>query len=884
MLQKTAWTVGDAPEMHPAWEREVERELEMREAGRERFVEATAKAASKGRMTTVAPVRGLMVEWLPLMVHGIREWLRDTRTAAARRDGQRGGATAPISAQLLRTIDPNLAAYVTLRTVLDCIGREKLSVMTVAKDIGSALEHEARMTAWEKRDPALFHKVQRGFSGGEDRAPATPVHRRRVNINRFNALMREPLAWKDWREDERTRLGLDLLDILIRYTKRFQMIPDPNHIGRRGRKVDPQYVLVPTEDFIEWLTAKLDKFEVMAPMFQPTVIPPKRWQGVRGGGYHTPHLRTPSLVRFKAHQENQRGNAEQEYDSFDMPTVYEALHVLQETGWRVNTKVLSVASYLWDHNLALAGLPSRDPLFQEPPIEGETEEEVRFRKRRNADEHSRFVKRCSHIKAADTTLRVAQSYAEEEVFYFPHMLDFRGRLYPIPNGLQPQGDDLARGLLEFHEGKPITEDNGGDGWLAIHLANTFGKDKVSNDDRIAWVQDREDLWRAIAADPIENRQWCEKGVDHFQALAAVFEWVRFLDEGYGMVSHLPIRVDGTCNGIQHLSALVRDEIGGAAVNLSPAEAPRDIYQEVAGPLTSVLEGIAEAGGEDGTKAAWWLQFRNEAGVLPRSLTKRPVMIVPYGGSREAHFTYTRQWLNEEHPAVVKDALAQERAGIVPHGTLGRHVAFLVKHLADQIDGVVERGVEVMEWLQKCAKHAAQGNQPIYWETPSGFVVRHFYGKMRVRRLKTKLDGRSIQVTDNVPTKELDTREQLKGIAPNFIHSLDASALMSAVTLAADNGVTSVTTIHDAYGTHAADMWVLFKALRRAFVRTHEVDVLGEFRKACLGVLATHIIVSEGLPEDMEWAAYAKADSLLPPPLPHGTLDLSQVEESDYFFS
>ena len=39
--------------------------------------------------------------------------------------------------------------------------------------------------------------------------------------------------------------------------------------------------------------------------------------------------------------------------------------------------------------------------------------------------------------------------------YYPHTLDWRGRAYPLPMWLQPQGNDLSRGLLQFTEGKPL---------------------------------------------------------------------------------------------------------------------------------------------------------------------------------------------------------------------------------------------------------------------------------------------------------------------------------------------------------------------------------------------------------------------------------------------
>ena len=67
-----------------------------------------------------------------------------------------------------------------------------------------------------------------------------------------------------------------------------------------------------------------------------------------------------------------------------------------------------------------------------------------------------------------------------------YQLDFRGRIYAVPNYLNPQGPDFAKGLLTFAEGKPIDEN--GACYLAIHGANCFGYDKVGLQDRIDWVQ------------------------------------------------------------------------------------------------------------------------------------------------------------------------------------------------------------------------------------------------------------------------------------------------------------------------------------------------------------------------------------------------------------
>ena len=86
-------------------------------------------------------------------------------------------------------------------------------------------------------------------------------------------------------------------------------------------------------------------------------------------------------------------------------------------------------------------------------------------------------------------------------------MDFRGRLYPIPVLLQPQGSDLAKGLLHFSVGKPV--DANSIKWLQIHGANMYGFDKENYDRRIKWIEDRTDEIKQYAENPILNRGWAE---------------------------------------------------------------------------------------------------------------------------------------------------------------------------------------------------------------------------------------------------------------------------------------------------------------------------------------------------------------------------------------
>ena len=105
-------------------------------------------------------------------------------------------------------------------------------------------------------------------------------------------------------------------------------------------------------------------------------------------------------------------------------------------------------------------------------------------------------------------LWVADKFKEDEAIYYVWTLDWRGRLYPIQPYLNPQGDDVAKSLLEFAEGKPLGER--GAYWLKVHLANCYGVDKVSYDDRIAWVEEHHELILDSAKNPLDGQRfWTE---------------------------------------------------------------------------------------------------------------------------------------------------------------------------------------------------------------------------------------------------------------------------------------------------------------------------------------------------------------------------------------
>jgi DNA-directed RNA polymerase len=169
----------------------------------------------------------------------------------------------------------------------------------------------------------------------------------------------------------------------------------------------------------------------------------------------------------------------------------------------------------------------------------------------------------------------------------------------------------------------------------------------------------------------------------------------------------------------------------------------------------------------------------------------------------------------------------------------------------------------MRWLQEAAKVLVQEGLPVIWTAPSGLPIIQAYPKQKSKTYDLMVQGR-FQIKLREDTGKLDAKQQENGISPNFVHSMDAAALIQSVNLAASRGVEAFAMIHDSYATVAADTQALAVALREAFVGMYQEDVLEKFRQEASRLL------SEG--------------KALPPIPDKGTLELGLVLKSKFFFA
>jgi len=104
----------------------------------------------------------------------------------------------------------------------------------------------------------------------------------------------------------------------------------------------------------------------------------------------------------------------------------------------------------------------------------------------------------------------------------------------------------------------------------------------------------------------------------------------------------------------------------------------------------------------------------------------------------------------------------------------------------------------------------------------------YYETERKKVRVTPIGGTEIEMQYRQRTYHLNYKEMETALPPNFVHSLDASHLMMTVLKCKKAGIDSFGMVHDSYASHAANIPLMLKLLKEAFVELHKRDVLAEF--------------------------------------------------------
>ncbi|KAM7309765.1 DNA-directed RNA polymerase, mitochondrial isoform X2 [Ixodes scapularis] len=550
---------------------------------------------------------------------------------------------------------------------------------------------------------------------------------------------------------------------------------------------------------------------------------------------------------------------EQLYPSFD------ALNILALCPWRINKPVLDLVVEVFlnkgSQELDIPMPPSECPAapkFQTGMTKLEKAKVSRERmvlKRKRAEMYSLWCDALYKLSIAN--------HFKDRVFWFPHNMDFRGRVYPCPPHFNHLGSDVVRGILLFARGEPLGEK--GLDWLKVHLINLTGlKKREPASERLKFANKMLPEILDSADNPMTGRRWWASSEEPWQTLACCREVAAAVrsPDPRRYVCHLPVHQDGSCNGLQHYAALGRDAHGARQVNLLPEDRPQDVYSGVA----AMVERERTKDAANGVAIAQVLE-----GFIKRKVVKQTVMTVVYGVTRfGAHLQIMKQLKDlEDFP--------QEHCWAASH--------YLVQRTFLSLQEMFTATREIQEWLTSSAKLISQVcGQPVEWVTPLGLPVVQPYHKNASVRSPVSFGDRIPQ--DYWSSFEMYQRpnvmKQKNAFPPNFIHSLDSSHMMLTALFCHKAGIQFVS-VHDCFWTHPNTVDIMNKMCREQFVALHSEPILENLSQYLVGKFGyrdSELLRDGSLGE----LAKQKLNRILTQIPQKGSFELKNVLDSVYFFS
>jgi len=823
------------PDIHDqlAWEGR------MVDHGVERYRVQQDRAVEGGRTDETSAGSRLLRSYILQVSDHIRAYLAGKHPNGRRRNQY---------AKLLNVIDTDKVALFSLKVIINTLYNPQ-KAQSVCASIGRHIEDELRFSKFNEEHKEYYDEIVRSW---ERKGTTNYRHKHRVLVVKSNTL---GVEWEPWTQETLISVGALIVSLLMEVCDLVETVRIPT---KKGRQAD--VYLAPSQECLDWVNNHNELSELISPDTMPCIIAPDDWTSWNNGGYYSPQLRKRvPLVKVRSTKAGKKQS--RLLSEADLSTVMKSINALQRTGWQINPRVKEVMQQVWHKNLGV-GMPRSQPYEMpvspipehikpsELPEDSELYASFLNWKSEAREFYSMEKERVSQNLAVSRVMRMATDMEKYDDFYYVYTCDFRGRVYSATSGLSPQGTDHGKAMLQFSEGKQLGPR--GLYWLKVHGANKWGTDKCSRDEQVQWVEERHDTWIAVANDPIEHKHVWADADKPYQFLAFCMEYADAVVIGDKYVSHLPIALDGTCNGLQHFSAMLRDGVGGSAVNLTPADKPADIYQQVGDVCTRKLKGLRSLGGEEHAGATNWLDlFEQVWGEqhMKRALPKKPVMTLPYGSTQQACTETIFRWSTDNAP------------DFFDKNTQFRHALYLSPKLWASISEVVIAAREAMDWLQQAAAQLAKAGHPVHYTTPLNFPMYQSSFHYKTRQIETQIGGR-LRMRIASMTDKLDSRKQRQGASPNFVHSIDATHMLMCIDRGVDAGIDSFACIHDDFGVHACDTDKWNHIIRECFVDLHQnTNVLQSFK------------------DEHE----TRHDIELPDLPARGDLDITDVLRSPYFF-
>ena len=352
-------------------------------------------------------------------------------------------------------------------------------------------------------------------------------------------------------------------------------------------------------------------------------------------------------------------------------------------------------------------------------------------------------------------------------FYFKWAYDKRGRVYSRGYHIQIQANEFHKACLSFSKSVDLTDR--GWYWLKVDIANAFGLDKLTWDERVAYVDEHiTDMLADIDA-------WSDKADDKLLAKSALLAYKESLATGKS--NHI-VRLDATTSGPQLMSVMTRDIEGMQRFNVIGSSTRRDFYTEV---TTAIYDQTRDSK----------LWGSNPDFKKIRKDIKRSIMTYYYN--------------SEANPKAYFGEDSKE-----------------LKVFYDVMATAAKGAVELKGYINSLWSDTKLYNA---WYLPDGHyaycpVMVQDKKRVEIKEMKGGTATMTVVCDVNKPS-----HEPHRSLMPSTIHSIDALMMRWVVEILNDQGI-QVSPIHDSFGVHAEHCDALREAYRKCLARLYKEDILG----------------------------------------------------------
>lgn len=509
--------------------------------------------------------------------------------------------------------------------------------------------------------------------------------------------------------------------------------------------------------------------------------------------------------------------------------IYDMVNNISSVGFTINTKVLD---YILENGVRFNMILDRN---YKHPLLLKVENNIKL----NMSEERELASYLSRKHLEENILGIAFLYRDVPEFFIPVRIDNRGRLYCQTNYLHYQSVELAKAIISFSKKEKVSKsDTRSIDYLKIFGANCFGNkiDKSSFEQRVSWVNDNHENIMDF-----NNGILIQKAKNKLLFIAFCFEYRNYINSLKNSKTYfytqLPIQLDATCNGYQHLAMLIGDEKLGIDLNLGEStwkELPHDFYYSVILFLKryferKVLEISKNEKHPEYENLENYIRIRDSN--LDRTLIKTSIMTKPYNVTlyqmsnyikNQFKYTDNRDWNEDKDNKVVWLENIDN-----PNLKL---TSFDILLLAKAIDTVIysefPKLLDFTKYLKNIARLCTELNIAIPWKLPTGLNISQEYISTDSVQLKPFIYKKTT-FNLNIPNRSKTNKmKQIRALMPNLVHSLDAASLALLTSIFFKNSdaeVNNIFTVHDCFAISMNNVDKVMSWLKIVYITLYSND-------------------------------------------------------------